>query len=53
MHKLPHAPAFFRYYCLLVSVMLRLGRGIRRNGGGGKGIARSSRAMTERENVRQ
>ena len=23
MHKLPHAPAFFRYYCLFVSVMLR------------------------------
>ena len=23
MHKLPHVPAFFRYYCLFVSVMLR------------------------------
>ena len=33
--------------------MLRLDRGIRRNGGGGKGIARSSRAMTEREERRK
>ena len=34
-------------------VMLRLDRGILRIGGGGRGITRSSRVMTEREeNVR-
>ena len=34
-------------------VMLRLDRGIRRNGSCGKGIARSSRTMTEREERRK
>ena len=58
MHKLPHVPAFFRYYCLFVSVMLRhlffpvilrLDRSIlKRDNRSRRQIARSSRAMTER-----
>ena len=58
MHKLPHAPAFFRYYCLFGSVMLRhlffpvilrLDRSIlKRDNRNRRQIARSSRAIAER-----